>query len=311
MRVTSGTFPQTLVSQLNQLSIRQNRLQNQAATGQRVQLPEDDPTAMRRVLDLQNEFKSLGQFKENVERLKEQANASFSAMNALKKLSDRAGEIATLADGTKSRDQLNAYASEVTQMLHQAVQLANTKHRGDFLFAGTLSDQKPFEPTVNASGQITGVAFNGNTSVPEVEVSEGVTVSAHVPGANTTGSGSRGLLADSRYGSDFFAHLISLQNNLLAGNTGAINTTDRTNLENDEENFIFHFGTNGAMQARLEATLNSVSSRSASIEKLVSHEADADLAQTLVRLNETQNAYRAALQSGGSIISQSLLDYLR
>ena len=61
MRVTANTFPNSLLQQLNSLNQRQNKLQNQAATGQRVQLPEDDPVAMRRVLDLQAEGKSVGQ----------------------------------------------------------------------------------------------------------------------------------------------------------------------------------------------------------------------------------------------------------
>ena len=256
---------------------------------------------MRRILDLQGEFKSLGQFKENMDRLQEQATVSFTSMKALKKISDRAGEIAILADGTKSRDQLNAYASEMTQMLHQAVQLANSRNRGDYIFAGTLTDQKPFDAVVNVSGQITSVSYNGNTTVAEVGISEGVKLSAQVPGANTSGSGPRGLLQDSNSGADFFAHLISLQNHLLAGDTTTIASADRGNLSKDEENFIFHFGTNGAMQARLEASQSGVAARSLSIENLVSKEADADLSETLVRLNETQNAYRAALQSGGAV----------
>ena len=38
---------------------------------------------------------------------------------------------------------------------------------------------------------------------------------------------------------------------------------------------------------------------------------NARLAQTIVRLNQTQTAYQAALQSAGRIMSSSLLDYLR
>jgi flagellin-like hook-associated protein FlgL len=70
-------------------------------------------------------------------------------------------------------------------------------------------------------------------------------------------------------------------------------------------------GTNGAVQARLETTASIHNSRSQSLETLTSREADADFAQTLVRLNEVQTAYQAALQSGGSILNRSLLDFLR
>lgn len=311
MRITTNTFPDSLVSQLSQLSIRQNRLQNQAATGQRVQLPEDDPTAMRRVLDMQAEAKSLAQYERNIERHQELATASFSAMKALKKIVDRSGEIASLADGLKSPEELKAYATEVNELIKEAVQLANSQNRGDYIFAGTRADQPPFVASTGPDGQVTSVSYQGNTDLAESEISDAVTLTAQVPGANTTGTGPRGLLADSRVGADLFGHLISLRDHLTAGDTEAVNQKDRPQLAQDEDNFLFQIGTNGAVQSRLETTSAIVQQRGQSLESLVSQEADADLAQTIVRLTETQNAYQAALQTGGMILNLSLLDYLR
>lgn len=311
MRVTGTMFTESLVGQLARLTNRQNRLQEQAATGQRISRPEDDPGAMRRVLDLQAEARAVDQHRRNVGALKEQATVTYGALTALKRISDRAGEIAVLADGTKSPEDLRNYATEVTQLIQQAAQLANTKHRGDYIFAGTRSDQAAFSLSTNASGQVTAVTYQGNASQAATEVAEGLTAAALVPGANTTGSGPRGLFTDSAAGADFFNHLIALQDHLQAGDAAAVNGTDLPALQRDEDNFLFHIAQNGAMQARLEATDNLAAGRLLSVEQLISGEADADLAQTLVRLNETQNAYRAALQTGGTILNQSLLDYLR
>ncbi|MBI4326211.1 MAG: flagellar hook-associated protein FlgL [Chloroflexi bacterium] len=311
MRVTSNTFPKALADQLGRLALRQNRLQNQAATGQRIQSPEDDPAGLRRVLDLQTETRTLRQYKRNIERHQEVAQISYGVVKSLKTISDRAGEIATLADGLKSPAEMRIYADEVMQMIRQAVQLANSKHRGDYLFSGTKSDQAPFAVATDADGKVTAVTYQGNTSVAESEIAEGVTITAQTLGANTTGSGPRGLLADSRAGADFFNHLIALQNNLRANNAGEIQSNTRAQLAQDEENFLMHVGANGALQARLETTAALATNRALSLEGLTSQEADADLAQTLVRLSETQNAYRAALQSGATILNRSLLDFLR
>jgi flagellar hook-associated protein 3 FlgL len=158
---------------------------------------------------------------------------------------------------------------------------------------------------------VTSVSYQGNQSVAESEIAEGVTMSAQIVGANSGGSGPRGLITDSRFGADLFNHLISLQNNLLSGDTAAIAATDRPALAKDEENLVLHFGNNGAVQQRLEASASLAVSRGDSLEVLVSQEADADLAQTLVRLNQTQNAYQAALQSGAKLLNTSLLDFLR
>ena len=98
MRVTSNTLSSALIDQLNRLSLRQIQLQNQAATGQRVQLPEDDPGAAWQVLDLQAEASSVAQFQKNITTEQDRASATYSAITALKTISDRVGEIATLAE---------------------------------------------------------------------------------------------------------------------------------------------------------------------------------------------------------------------
>ena len=311
MRVTANTFPNSLVDQLATLAARQSRLQNQAATGQRIELPEDDPAAMQRVLDLQTESKGVAQYRRNIASLRDQAQTNYSVMQGLKKISDRAGELAIQADGIKPPAELKLYATELTQLIKQAVQLTQTRFHGDYLLSGTRSDQPPFVLATDVDGNVTRVTYQGNQSVAESEVTEGVTMSAQIVGANAGGSGPRGLITDSRFGADLFNHLVSLQNHLLAGDTAAIAATDRPALSKDEDNLVLHFGNNGAVQQRLEASETLAVKRGDSLEVLVSKEADADLAQTLVRLNQTQNAYQAALQSGARLLSTSLLDYLR
>jgi len=311
MRVTSNTFPNSLVTQLGDLAMRQNRLQNQAATGQRIQFPEDDPAAVQRVLSLQTESKAIDQYQRNIANLQDQANASYDVIKGLKKLSDRAGEIATLADGTRSPEQLKDYATELNQIIHTAVQLSNSRNQGDYLLGGTRSDQTPFVATENAAGQVTAVSYQGNTSLAESEIAQGATLTARTLGANNSNAGPPGLLSDNRAGADFFNHLISLQNNLLAGNINAINTSDRSALALDAENIISHAADSGAIMARLETSATLASNRTASLQTLVSKEADADLATTLVQLKATQTAYQAALQSGATILNLSLMNYLK
>ena len=127
MRVTSNSFTDTFISQLRTLSERQQRLQNQATSGQRISLPEDDPSAVQRTLNLNTEAQAIKRYQANIVALQDRTTASFDAIKAVKKVSDRAGEIATLADGTKSPDELRSYATELTQLIQQAAQLMNTQ----------------------------------------------------------------------------------------------------------------------------------------------------------------------------------------
>ena len=311
MRVTFTTFPDTLVNQLSKLTSRQNRLQNQAATGQRITNPSDDPIAVRRVMDLQKETGAVRAHQDNIIRQREQSQTSYEVMRALKTLSDRANEIAIRSDGVKSQTELNVFAEEIGQMLDQAVQLANSKHRGVHLFAGTRNDQSPFERVTDADGVLTGVVYKGNSDVSSVEIAESVTLSVQVPGVNNTDSGSRGLLVDSQSGADLFKHMIALRDLLRAGDTETIREQSVSDLQRDESNFIHQFSNIGAVQARLDAAESVSRTRSLSLEKLVSRETDADLAQTMVRLSEAQTAYRVALQSGAQMLDTSLMDFIR
>ncbi len=311
MRVTGNNYTESLVRQLNTLTARQYRLQNQAATGQRVYLPEDDPTAMQRAMELRAENRSTAQFGKNIANLQERATAGYDTLRALQKISDRVGELATMAGGMRTEEELKVYAGEVTQLTQQAADLMNTQYGGQYLFAGTNSSTAPFTVAKDADGHVTAVTYNGNTSVAAADIGSGVALAVDVPGENATGTGPRGLVADSRSGADFFNHLIAFQNHLLAGDTETIESTDRPALLRDEDNFIFHLGSNGAIQTRLESAAKLADNRSLALDQRISREVDADLAETIVELNQAQTAYSAALQSGAGIMKMSLMDYLR
>lgn len=311
MRVTHNTYANNLLQQLGQLGVRQSRLQQQAATGQRVQQASDDPVAMRRVMDLQAESRKLQQYEANISRQQETATASYHSMRALQRLAERASEIAVAADELKSPEELAIYAKQVTELIKQAVHEANAENHGSALFGGTKTDQPPFVLTLDADGHVSSVVYQGNTGTAEVEVAEGETLSTQAIGANTTGQGQRGLLADSRDGVDVFGHLIALQNQLLEGDTDTIQQTTRHAVVADGDHLIVQIGTNGALQSRLEALTSVAQQRSLAIDQRVSQEADVDLAETLVRLTQTQTAYQAALQSANRLLNQSLLDYIR
>jgi flagellar hook-associated protein 3 FlgL len=311
MRVTGNSFINGFLNQLNFLTAQQSRLQNEVSTGNRINAPEDDPAAMQSTLALTDEKSSLTQYGKNISALQDRATNIFSTLNSIKTISDRVGEIATQVDGTTSAGDMRNDAVEVTQLIKQAVQTMNSQFNGQYAFGGTATGQPPFTMVTDANGNVVSVTYQGNTSVTDSEIGAGATVAVDIPGENNSGSGPRGLIADSRSGADFFNHLISLQNHLLAGDTNAVVTTDRPALQQDEDNILYQVSNNGAVQSQLSAAANDVSARSASLDQMVSKESGADMTQTMVQLSQAQTAYQAALQSGSLLLNTSLLDYLK
>jgi flagellar hook-associated protein 3 FlgL len=312
MRIAGTSYTDSMTSQINLLAARQYQLQNEATTGQSIQAPEDDPTGMAEALGLQAQNSNVGQYAQNITTLQNRSTLVSNALQQLKTITDRVNDLATESDSLSTPAELQANAAETTQLIQQAVQVMNSKDGDQYLFGGTDSSQPPFAATTDANGNVTGVTYAGNTSVTDNEIGQGSTVSVDVPGENNSGSGARGLISDSRYGADLFNHMISLQNDLLSGNTSSITSVDQPALTNDENNIIYQIGNNGATQSRLEVAASAASTQQTALSTSLSNVAGADLAQTLTQLTQTQNAYQIALQSSSTImqLKTSLLAYL-
>ena len=302
MRIAGTSYTDSMVSQLNLLSAQQYQLQNQASTGQTISAPSDDPTGMALALNLQADNSAVTQYAQNISTLQNRATIAGNALSSLQTIEERASEIATSADGASSPAQLQANATEVTQLIQQAAQLMNTQDGSQYVFGGTASGSAPFTVSTDASGNVTAVTYSGNADVATAEVGQNATLAVDAPGENNSGSGARGVVSDSRYGADLFNHLISLQNNLLSGNTGAITATDAKNLSNDSDNLIYQVATNGAAQTRLTAAASFASAQQSGLQQSLTSVAGADLAQTLTQLTQANNAYQVALQTSSQIM---------
>ncbi|HEX3856446.1 MAG TPA: hypothetical protein VHY30_04015 [Verrucomicrobiae bacterium] len=314
MRIGTNSYTDTMIDQFNVLKSQQAKLQNQLSTGLSVQAPSDNPDAMENTLDDLSSQAAQQQFSGNISTVQSKANSIYSVLQSLQTISNRIGEIATSAGGvTNSQTDLNNYAGEITSLIQQAAQLVNTKDpaTGQYLFGGTNSGQQPFTVTTDANGNVTGVTYSGNSSVNQTEIASGVTVYMDVPGENTSGSGAQGLITDSRTGADLFNHLISLQNDLLSGNTTAISGTDTANLQSDENNLTYQVAYNGNVQTRLTTASSLATSQSNSLTGLISNASSADLATTMTQLTQAQTAYQAALESSAAIMQLSILNFLQ
>ena len=85
----------------------------------------------------------------------------------------------------------------------------------------------------------------------------------------------------------------------------------RDDLADQEDTILSALSRAGTIQYRLETVQKDLELRYESSEKLISTDADVDFAEATVRLNRSQMAYQAAIQSGAKIQNNSLLDYLR
>lgn len=297
MRVTTNTFPDNLISNLERLTARMTKLQQQTATGQRITNPSDDPAAAVRVLNFQTEQSKIAQFHRNALRADDILNATINEIRNIFSVSERANEIIALSSEVQGTGALNVYGIEVNEMLEQALVNANSNFNGDPLFGGTGANLRPFTAVRDVEGNITSVTFDGSVDTAEFQIAEGSRISPFSSDATN-----QDILG-------FLNNLVSLRDSLSSGDVTAIKA-QAVPLQASEDNLINAISAQGALQQRIELETAQNRSRYSDLAGQISREADVDLAQTIVSLTQNQNAYQAALMSAGQILNTSLLDYI-
>lgn len=181
MRITqSMLYSRAVIDVQNGLS-RSSRLQQEIATGRRINRPSDDPAGALRILPLRNDLRELSQLGNNVALAQETLNTGAASLEDASSLMQRMRELTTqAANGTVSNSDRQSIGAEVEQLLNQLVSIGNSKRGDRFLFGGTENDGAPFSLIEDEGG--TRVVYRGNHDSLDVDVAPGVTTALNIPG---------------------------------------------------------------------------------------------------------------------------------
>jgi len=246
---------------------------------------------------LESQLRETNQYASNSAQALSVAQASSAGLTTLQDVANRAGELATLGTGTTGTDSMSSYATETNQLIEEAVTAANTEYNGQYLYGGTATTTPPFTVTRDASGDVTGVTYNGNSSSAAVQISNSTSVSATTDG--TTNQGFASLISN----------LVTLRDALSSGDTTSVSDAE-TRLTTDGDTITAAIATNGGIQSRIEAAQNQQTSDTTNLNTQLSGTVDADLATTVTKLDQAQTAYSAALESAVSSMQISILNYI-
>ncbi len=145
-RVSDLFISNRLLKQVQSDQVRLYNLQMQLSTGQRFQLPSEDPVSAMQVIGLQRLLERKTQVQTNI-----QTNQSFLTMtdSALSSVADLAAEASSVGLGaigaTSSDSQREAAAQQIRQIIEEMYTTANQKSRGRYLFAGSRTSVCPFQ----------------------------------------------------------------------------------------------------------------------------------------------------------------------
>lgn len=181
IRITQGMMYARALGDVQSGLFRYSRLQQEVASGRRVNRPSDDPAAALRILPLRSDLRDLGQLNSNVSLARETLNTSSASLEDASTVMARVRELSTQAsNGTLSGSDRQSIAAEVDQLLSQILGIANSRRGDRFLFGGTANGSPPF--TLETVGGKTFASYNGNRDSLEIDVAPGVSTALNIPG---------------------------------------------------------------------------------------------------------------------------------
>ena len=284
------------LSALNAARTQMETARSQVSTGKRVVAPSDDPLATQQVV---GEYAALGAI-DAYRRSADSAAARLAATDTvLNGIVDKLTASITAAmsgrGSTKQPAERAAAAAEVRQLRDALVGDFNATFRGTYLFSGTRVDVQPY---VGVAGVYT---YQGDSSSVQVEVDKNRLVTVAYDG-RAVAQGSESV--------DVFTAMETLAAAIEAGDDTAIGTGIDA-LEHAFERVSRLQGRLGADERGVDAASAKLASLRLATDGRRSKLEDANMAEAIVRMNEADTAYRAALNAVGTANRLSLLDYLK
>ncbi len=188
-----------------------------------------------------------------------------------------------------------ASATEVGQLLEEAIAQANVQLGGNYIFAGYRLNTTPFTATV--VGGIDTAEYHGDTNDFQLQIGKDDTV--------VVGRNGQTTLMDS----NLFTALGTLKK-ALEDNDGAAIRQQLDQLKSARDYLDNEIADTGAKGNRLDLKDAVWSSLTLDLRERLSDVEDADLPEMITELKQKELAYQVALMSSVRLSELSILNYL-
>lgn len=294
-RVTQSMLNTQFMRNLNNNLMRMEKLQEQLASGRRINKPSDDPVGISFSMRYRSELEVNDQYQRNVDSAISWLSYTDEALGQVGDIIQRVRELAVKgANGTNPQEALNAIAAEVDQLSGQLLAVANSNFNGKFVFNGQLTDLRPYGDNPGES--------DPNTDEIRFEIGVGVRIAVNVS--------AKSVFGEPNADNNIFVALQTISDQLKNGNTEGVSESINR-LDERMDAFLAVRADVGAKTNRIELAEDRLSDNNINLSSLKSKTEDADMAAVITNLKMDENVYQASLAAGSRLIQPSLLDFLR
>lgn len=296
-RMSSGQMARSYVGDLQAVHRSLADAQQRISTGRSMIRPSDDPVGIAISLGLRRDQAATEAWSRNIDDSLTWLNTTDRALGQAIEVVQRASELAVQGgNGTLSQEARDLIADAVEGLKGQFVEVGNSSLGGRYLFAGTATGTRPFDPVTETA------TLPVNTGRITREVAQASTVSINTTADRLQGPG--GAVPD------VLASLDDLAAALRANDGAGIATgLDRFGAHLTNINSLR--GEVGASVNRLELTASRFDAQRVATGEQLGTLEGVDMAEAIITFTERETVYKAALAAGARISQPSLMDFLR
>jgi len=281
MRITQRMLISNAVEHMEASMSRLADLNSQYASGKKIKTPSDDPSIAVAGLSARSGIR-------NCENYIDLASATGNWLDAndiaLGQIVDEVTRALILTqDGvsdTVGTEERATLSEELDSILNELVEIGNTQHEGDYLFAGFLTQTTPFQLV---SGTPDTVSYSGDAGVIRRAVSPGQQITINIDG-------------DAAF-SPVFDAVIRARDGLAADNLTEIQASI-TDIQDAIESVKVVRTNNGSRSRQVDNTMDRLTQTKTDLQTLLSEKEDINMAEVISDLQYQEVVYQSVLESG-------------
>lgn len=275
---------------MNQIQLKEVKLQTQISTGKSFQKMSEAPIEANQSLMIRQSLSQIDQYQKNVNDASSVLEAVEANLGSVVLILQEAREQGLKSSsGTFTQENKDTMASVIDQNIAHIVSIANTKHLGKQLFAGEKTQTRPFE----FDGAV--LTYNGDLNVPSIKVSPSLEVPISINGEDAF----RGVVES----------LIQLRDSVLAGDSTNIQASI-SSMDTEMNKFIDLRSEVGVRMQTMDMYTETYNSEAMNLEIKQSNVEDVDFTKVMMDFANVQRIHQGVLASSQKMFSISLLNYM-
>ncbi|MRW90728.1 flagellar hook-associated protein 3 [Duganella sp. FT80W] len=303
MRIATSQFQATMTRGLQDNQSKLASLTARMASGNKIQVPSDDPVTAVRLSRLNREEALIGQYRDNISNIKIRLSSNESYLQSMvNDITQSHDLLVWAADGSNTTEDLQSMVNTMTSLRDSIFYSANEKdQQGNYVFSGTLTSTPAltYDATAPAGSRYT---YTGNTGDQKSVIGNGITqtINENVSGLETL-LNQMDATIDALSQPGVKATDTTLQSVISANMDGAESTMDQ--LASKIANI-------GGSQNIMETLDGNHANVSLSNQTAILNLGSLDMTEAATELNGYNNALQASYKAYSKITNLSLFNVL-